>query len=745
MLFHISNNYKSNSTLRLLISVFITPLILIGCQPTLTLEEAQQVALTTSSIPLHPPARNLNDVREKYSRVNEIIGPCSGNYLEEVKSALRAEPTQIFEARRDIAWVDNANLMRKTNEAYMLGLFPEALETSKRVQKAFIGKQVSKSSSKVSIDYMVARYYAFMGDLDKAKEEKYRGDDRRGGIQYAKNKSQVPYVDTHAYAATASIAHAEGRYSTAEFYYEKALDNYSKYSREAARTASSKQTYFEKHILTADLADVIARQGRLVEAEIKIRQLLDSEFSKGRYRSNKLRKAYLLRQLAYILFNQGRYQDAQWIAEKTVALYDTLCATKGSVFVAQAKQMLAESHAAQARWQDAVQVFESIHTDLAQENPHIFNRFFKSNIDWAISLIMLARGDEAVNLLKAALSDNEKNKDSDGVETAEIKAFLGTALFLSNDHSNALENFQQSISILTTAPEYKDNKVNSRRLVIAIESYMALLDEVKKTVLVSGLNVSEIMFQLSQWALNSTTQSALSASSARTAAKDPTLVGLIRKEQDIKFRIDSLKTQALHSASDGSKSNNSATDSIQQLASLKAAQSALFNEIEDQFPDYAGIINPKAASFREVQQVMHKDEALLTIYPSKNKTYVWAIPASGTPAFKSTTELTRDSIKTIVLNLRQSLSPNPPPELLGDIPPFDTDAAYNLYSQILGSVASGWQNAQTLHIVSGGMLAQLPLSVLPTAPVQLPAEKGALFSRYKTVPWLINKVALVPV
>ena len=54
--------------------------------------------------------------------------------------------------------------------------------------------------------------------------------------------------------------------------------------------------------------------------------------------------------------------------------------------------------------------------------------------------------------------------------------------------------------------------------------------------------------------------------------------------------------------------------------------------------------------------------------------------------------------------------------LISDIPPFDLNLAYDLYSLLLKPVEAGWKPAKSLIVVTNGALGLLPLSLLPTAP-----------------------------
>jgi CHAT domain-containing protein len=94
----------------------------------------------------------------------------------------------------------------------------------------------------------------------------------------------------------------------------------------------------------------------------------------------------------------------------------------------------------------------------------------------------------------------------------------------------------------------------------------------------------------------------------------------------------------------------------------------------------------------------------------------------------------------MIVDLRKALDPEP--TILGDIPPFDTILAHELYRRLLKPVEKGWQGANDLLVVAHGSLGQLPFGVLPTAPVGFGKDESLLFGNYRKVPWLIRKVSL---
>ena len=100
-------------------------------------------------------------------------------------------------------------------------------------------------------------------------------------------------------------------------------------------------------------------------------------------------------------------------------------------------------------------------------------------------------------------------------------------------------------------------------------------------------------------------------------------------------------------------------------------------------------------------------------------------------------------MERIVIDIRKSLDANL--STFGDIPEFDTALAYRLYAEILKPVDEGWKSTSDLIVVNSGPLGQIPFSLLPTEPVNPEVEKDLLFSRYRSVPWLIRKVSVTSV
>ena len=278
----------------------------------------------------------------------------------------------------------------------------------------------------------------------------------------------------------------------------------------------------------------------------------------------------------------------------------------------------------------------------------------------------------------------------------------------------------------------------AHRLSFIIDAYISALAENPA----AGVDIVSESFLYADIDRSRSVRGDINSSAARSTFRDAGLADLVRREQDSQKQARALL---------GTLTNEYALPSsprrVKRIYSLKSAvvelrgaRRALLKEIESKFPDYGELINPKPATISETQANLHPGEALVAFYTGEERTFVWAVPKSGAVKFAEI-GLGRNDLQQIVSALRSSLDPGAI-ATLGDIPPFDVTAAYNLYAKLLKPVEAGWKNARSLVVVSDGPLGQLPFSLLPTKSVVLKKDNGQLFAGYRTVPWLARTHAI---
>ena len=587
----------------------------------------------------------------------------------------------------------------------------------------------------------LALVYAWGGDLKMAesalsKAKRYQREFLRFSTNEVSRAAKIAFVD----AAEAAVLENAGRLTEAETLHRRALATWAPHKNAPTTVIAggdeldSKQHLVSYHYQILGLAGNLRRQGRLVEAELHAREALRGALrSHGRYSAH---TATILRRFNHVIFAQGRYAEAEMLARANVDIYARAGASEDSTSMALARQLLADSMLAQGHYAEARAEYAAIRRALAGD-PGSYEAFIARNLNPIFVLLEDGKGADALKLVQPVYERKQSLLGDKHYETAEARAVLAMALALTGDRAQALAEFAEAIPILLQRSRRSEDANTSQPVVdmrrrFILEAYMRLLVE-------SG-RAGEA-FMLSDPARAPGVQRALRASSARASARDPELAELVRREQDAQTRIAALYgllSNAL-TAPDGQQGSEVIRDLRTRIDQLRDARGAMAAVIEAKFPAYSELMDPKPSSVAEVQANLQRGEALLAIFVGTDRTYVWAIPQNG-PMAVASAAMGRAEIADRVWRLRGSLDPQA--TTLGEIPMFDLNTAHELYAALFQPVESAWKSAHNLLVVSDGALGFLPLSLLPTQPINLGLDAGTLFAKYQSVPWLARTHAL---
>jgi CHAT domain-containing protein len=380
-------------------------------------------------------------------------------------------------------------------------------------------------------------------------------------------------------------------------------------------------------------------------------------------------------------------------------------------------------------------------------DPQSFQKYLAGDFGWAMALLKSGRAHQALEVLSVAL-DRSQRLGEKYASTAQIRGLLGMAYAATGDRQRALSECAEAArALLDRSPEI-DEEATSRRAQdhfrrLILEFCIGLLADVRGTPLErqAGIDAPVEAFRLAEAARGRTVQRALDAGAARAAARVPALAELARKEQDAKRQVSVLYgilANALAQPTD--QQDPKAVMALRaQAETLRRARQALSQQIEKEFPAYAQLINPKAATIDQARVSLRPGEALIVTYVAADRTYVWAIPHRGAVAF-ATIPQGGAAVEAVVAQLRAALHPNA--RTAGDIPAFDVELAHRLYRMLLEPVREGWQWAESLLIVPHGALAQLPFALLPTRATGLGQQRDVLFADYREISWLIRSHAV---
>lgn len=555
---------------------------------------------------------------------------------------------------------------------------------------------------------------------------------------------------SHLESSRANVLEIEGRYADAEPFRRKALT--------AAERAFEGRVAGSRNMVSPGrayrflegkqraLARNLTQQGRLTEAELILRDVLRSQLQRvGRYAPE---PAGSLSQLAALLNEQGRHQDAEAIARAGVEIHKTLGSVPQAASYAGARRSLGASLVLRSRWQEGLTEFEALRADLQRDSDTRTQSRNTPVAYRAIALIKTGRAATAVPVLEAALKGQQERLGTGHYAVAEHHGFLGMALAESGQQRRALDEFQRAVRILLaydSGGSDEDSSASARtwRLKLILDGYIKLLHGIRNEAGMqrAGFDAAEEAFRVADAARGQTTQRALSASAARAGVNDPALAEMVRKEQDARQQTGVLYSTLLRlvSAPPDQQLPQVIAQMRARIGELEREQRTLSADLLRRFPAYANLISPRPATVAEARSALREGEVLLSMLTTDDQTYVWAIPKNGAVIFHAA-PLGEKAAAEAVSILRKALDVGR--VTLDAVPEFDVATAHRLYTTLLQPVAAAWQGAHTLMVVANGALAQLPLGLLPTGLEAPVAVTGRRFSHYQAVPWLLKQLAV---
>lgn len=496
-----------------------------------------------------------------------------------------------------------------------------------------------------------------------------------------------------------------------------------------------------RDMMVARRAEVIARQGRLQEAEIEFLQALASQVSRrGRYA---VETADMLRGYTGIVLERGQGADAEKLARVALDTYRQIGHRPDSVSIAYSQVLLGRALTMLRRDAEAVAVFEQAARDLAAD-PLRAERLVRTNASYAISLIRTGRAKDAVRVMEGALRGRSADYGSDHLDTAETRALLGVAKAAAGDRLGALADLKPTIPVLVRGTEALGAGGTPvrrvRTLMLILEAYLGLLADLGRGQ-AADFDLLDESFRIADIAHGSSVQQAIAANATRSAVSDPELAELVRRAQDARQQVTSLRgllSELLASPKDQS-SASAIADLRRDIGMIEAAVDSIDGEIGRRFPAFADLMRPRAVAPAEIEAALTPGEAMILTYVGEQRLFTWALQRGRKPAF-AVTDLSRAELNAMVRSLRKSLDPTNDADIS-----FDFAAAHRLYNAVLAPVAATWQGASTLTVVPDKALGQLPFAVLVTEPTSAIREQPGRpqFSGYGSVPWLIRKAAVV--
>jgi CHAT domain-containing protein len=546
-------------------------------------------------------------------------------------------------------------------------------------------------------------------------------------------------------AARGDMFEARGQFHDAELAYRRSSD----FKRSAIGDRTKWQNATPEDMLrhasdfnSLNSGRMKAKQGRLAEAEVDVRQALLSQLkAAGKY--NPKTPKFVVG-LASVLVAEGRYADAEKLYRAALDIQRTLGIGDDSQQTANTLSQLGAVLVFQRKGKEAASVYAELDKAIANWEPGR-RQLLELNGSRITALYASGQIDHGLAAAQALVNKRTTQLGERHFDTADARGTLAVGYALAGRDVDAIREFKAAIPILMAASRENadddDGTVNaarSQRLRYTVEAYVGLLARTD-----NNADAALESFALADAIRGQSVQKALSASSARSAAKDPALAELVRNEQDLGKEINA-QLGALNNALASDASDDSVIKATKAtIDKLRADRAKVRESISKQFPSYAELIDPQPPTVDQIKEALVDGESMLSFYFGRDKSFVWAVPKNGSVAFAAINATSGD-IQSKVNKLREALEPQA--AMVSDIPPFDVALAYDLYSLLLKPVEAGWKQSKGLIVVTNGALGLLPLSLLPTAPATINKDDDPLFSSYRAVPWLArtHAVSMVP-
>ncbi|HEY0912662.1 MAG TPA: CHAT domain-containing tetratricopeptide repeat protein, partial [Bradyrhizobium sp.] len=249
-------------------------------------------------------------------------------------------------------------------------------------------------------------------------------------------------------------------------------------------------------------------------------------------------------------------------------------------------------------------------------------------------------------------------------------------------------------------------------------------------------------FEMAQRASQSAAGAAVQQMGARFAAGNDALATLVRESQDRSAMLRAQRKLLFEAVAASSQGSAAAVDALRkQVANSEAQLAALNARLNQEFPDYVALANPRPLKIEEVQQLVAPDEALVFLLVGDKQTTVFAITRDR--SLWRPVALGGNELSDKVAEFRHGLDIGELSRTTATGKPvlFDLTLANQLYVSLLGPAEALIRDKQHVLVVPTGSLTALPFHLLvtekPTKQAETPEDPV-----YRDAPWLMKRQAV---
>jgi len=192
----------------------------------------------------------------------------------------------------------------------------------------------------------------------------------------------------------------------------------------------------------------------------------------------------------------------------------------------------------------------------------------------------------------------------------------------------------------------------------------------------------------------------------RFAANDDAVAKVVRRQQDLQTQLAKQDEFLIKAMSEKEQDAVLVKRIRARQLELSEELKSVNDQIAQKFPRYAELIRREPLSVSEVQELLGKEEVLITLTPTydNKQTHVFLLGQSGLKV--QTVDLSAKEMTGLVNKLRVGL------DLTKGVPAFPLDASYELYNRLFGGFDNDLKQYKHILYVPSAAMESIPLSVL---------------------------------
>jgi hypothetical protein len=229
---------------------------------------------------------------------------------------------------------------------------------------------------------------------------------------------------------------------------------------------------------------------------------------------------------------------------------------------------------------------------------------------------------------------------------------------------------------------------------------------------------------------------------SRLVAQKKEISNLVRERQDAAKKWQILDESLTKSFSETAENQNNKPDPtiITSIQKIRAQLKSLDNELENLFPKFFEISSVRPLSLSDTQDLLGLGEGLFTFVSDDEtaSTYAFMVTKEDARAYK--VDLSESEIADIVGELRSDIDLSQVVGI-GDLPNFDMNISYELYSKLFGPAEDMLEGVEHLLVVPTGPMESLPLNLLVTEKPEIDPS-SSVFDNYQAAAWLPKSYSL---